>query len=203
MKIVIADDHDLLRRALRDLLSPLANDLAVLEAADRDTTLARLSEHPDADLAIVDLMMPGMTGADSLVQMKRLAPMVPLAVLSSSEDPEPMRAAFDAGVAGFMVKSESPAVILSAVRLILSGGIYIPPALFRSVMRDRPAGDTADQALTPRQADVLDQLRAGLSNKEIARKLGMSEATVKAHLTAIFRALHIRNRAQAVMHPSE
>jgi DNA-binding NarL/FixJ family response regulator len=197
MKIIIADDHALLRKGLRDTLEQLGPAVTVVEAEDHDTARARLLEHPDADLAVIDLRMPGMNGAASLSGLGSAAATVPLVILSASESPEEMQDALDHGAVGYIPKSESPAVILNALRLVLSGGMYIPPALLKSMRDARPAAHATAEKLTPRQRDVLQLLVQGKSNKEIARRFELTEATVKAHVTAIFKCLGVSSRAQA------
>lgn len=198
MKILIADDHALLRRGLGETLNQLGEDVTVLEAADLASACTRLREHPDADLAIIDLRMPGMNGGASLRMLNEAAATVPLVILSASENPAEMRDALDHGAVGFISKGESAAVILNALRLVLAGGVYVPPALLRQPQAATESMDNPIGKLTPRQRDVLRLLTDDKSNKEIARLLDLTEATVKAHVTAIFRVLNVTNRTQAV-----
>ncbi|MBI1425421.1 MAG: response regulator [Gammaproteobacteria bacterium] len=196
MKILIADDHELFREGLRQLLRQLAEDMQVLEAASYTELLALLGEHPDADLAIMDLNMPGYSTEVKLESLLAGHPTVPTVVLSASEYSSDMQGALDAGAMGYLPKSTPADVLLCALRLVLSGGIYVPPALVNNGAGRRAEGGL--DTLTTRQREVLERLVLGRSNKEIGRELGMSEATVKVHLTAIFRALNVTNRAQAV-----
>jgi DNA-binding NarL/FixJ family response regulator len=193
MKILIADDHPLFREGLRHLLVELDWSVDVLEAWDYPGLRALLEAHADADLAIMDLDMPGAKDQAGLEGLLALYPTLPVVVLSASEQLDDMQRALDAGAMGYLPKSTPPEVLLCALRLVLSGGIYVPPALVRGGGA-RAAFDT----LSARQREVLEHLVLGHSNKEIARELGMSEATVKAHLTAIFRTLNVSNRTQAV-----
>jgi DNA-binding NarL/FixJ family response regulator len=197
MKILIADDHALFREGLRQVLRQLGEEVCVLEAGNYAELRALLEAHADADLAIVDLDMPGAEGDRRLESLLAAHPTVPTVVLSASEHTADMQRALDAGAMGYLTKSTPAEVLLCALRLVLSGGVYVPPALVR---RGEPRGDrdVGLGALSARQRDVLERLVLGQSNKEIARELGMSEATVKVHLTAIFRALNVSNRAQAV-----
>jgi DNA-binding NarL/FixJ family response regulator len=195
MKILIADDHALFREGLRHILMQLDRDVTVLEAANHDATAKLLAQHQDADLALVDLNMPGREGTEALSELLAGSPTVPVVVLSASEHRRDMRRALDAGAMGFIPKSETAHVMLSAVRLVLSGGVYIPPALVKGEMSAAPDGGAGE--LTPRQRDVLERLIQGKPNKEIGRELGLSEATVKVHVTAIFRTLNVSNRTQA------
>jgi DNA-binding NarL/FixJ family response regulator len=196
MKILIADDHELFREGLRQLLRQLADGALVLEAANYTELLALLGEHPDADLAIMDLNMPGHDTELRLESLFAAHPTVPTVVLSASEYSSDMQRALDAGAMGYLPKSTPADVLLCALRLVLSGGIYVPPALVTNGGGRRADGGLG--GMTPRQREVLERLVLGRSNKEIGRELGMSEATVKVHLTAIFRALNVTNRVQAV-----
>lgn len=199
MKIIVADDHMLFREGVRHILADLGQDVVVLQAGNYTQAETLLATHPDADLAIIDLDMPGMEVAGSLGRLTQEARTVPLVILSASEDPADMQRALNAGAMGFIPKSESAAVILNALRLVLSGSIYIPPALLRASVTSYSGGrGDHGETLTPRQRDVLQQMIHGISNKEIGRLLGLSEATVKAHVTAIFKCLNVSNRTQAV-----
>ncbi|BEP94000.1 response regulator transcription factor [Acidovorax sp. A79] len=197
MKIILADDHTLFREGLQHLLSALDPQAQVLEANDYASAALLVVEHPDAALALVDLDMPGRDasapGGGGLERLLALAPGVPVVVLSAREDPAVVRDVLDAGAMGFISKRERAAVMLNALHLVLAGGIYLPPMLLGTAARA-----SACAALTPRQVEVLHGLANGHANKVIARQLGMSEATVKAHTGAIFRSLEVSNRVQAV-----
>jgi DNA-binding NarL/FixJ family response regulator len=195
MKILLADDHALFREGIRHILRQLDPDVAVLDAADYGTARALLTRNPDSDLALVDLNMPGADGVDSIAALLALPHMVPVVVLSASESRIDIRRTLDAGAMGFIPKSETAEVMLGALRLVLSGGIYVPPMLMTTA--NHPA-TRANAMLTPRQRDVLQRMSEGKSNREIGRQLGLSEATVKVHITAIFRNLNVSNRMQAV-----
>ena len=197
MKIVIADDHALVRTGMAQLLGELESDITVLEAENYPDAATLLVSHPDTALALLDLNMPGMNGCTQIEALAEQAPTVPLVMLSGSENPQDMQCALDAGAAGYIPKSESPAVILHAVRLVLAGGVYVPPALLRNPAAGSEANPAAAAALTPRQREVLVMVIEGKTNKEIARAFDLSEATVKSHVAAIFRALAVSNRTQA------
>jgi DNA-binding NarL/FixJ family response regulator len=192
MKIIVADDHVLFREGLRHILKQLDDDVIIVEAGDHETALALAAQHTDADVVLLDLSMPGREPLAALNAMIAQSSTTPVVVLSASEDMREVRDALDAGAMGFVPKRESARIMLSAIRLVLSGGIYIPPML----MKKDPASPSSP--LTPRQLDVLEYLIQGKSNKEIGRELGLSEATVKAHLAAIFRCLNVDNRTEAV-----
>jgi len=215
MKILIADDHRLVIEAVKAKLSELEADCEFVLAMSVDELLAAASD--DLDLAVIDLNMPGAEGQAHIDEIRRRHPAVPVIVLSGYEDPAVMRSALERGVLGFIPKAYSPDVMLSAVRLVLSGGVYVPPMMLSAVppgvvpgmppgVDGAPRGAGAAQTLehlrnvlTERQVEVLQLLSQGKPNKLIGRALGISEGTVKIHLAAIFRALNVRNRTEAVV----
>ena len=196
LRIVIADDHPLMRAALATALAALGPAVEFLEAANHDEALALVTREPAPDLALMDLHMPGPRGVDGIREMRARAPQVPLAIVSAEDDRAAVRALLALGVAGFIPKTDKPAVIASAVRLILAGGVYVPPELVNGAEAAKPRDSGG---LTERQMDVVRLLAQGLSNKGIARQLGVSEGTIKVHLLAVFRALDVRNRTSAVL----
>jgi DNA-binding NarL/FixJ family response regulator len=216
MKILIADDHRLIVEAVAEKLAELAPDVTFVQAMSVHELLDSISA--DLDLAVIDLGMPGARGLGHIEQVHRLRPELRIVVLSGHEDPAVMRGALDAGASGFIPKAYSPDVMLSAVRLVLSGGIYVPPMMMSQPNLD--AGVSPQDSLphlgvdhgaatrslaqlrnmlTERQLEVLNLLSEGQPNKQIGRNLGISEGTVKIHLAAIFRALKVRNRTEAVV----
>lgn len=203
MKLLVADDHVLLRDGMIAALAELAGpDAIYLEATDAAQVLRLVAEHPDLDLILLDLFMPGANGFELLSQVCALVPDTPVVIVSASEEIARMRQSFDCGAAGFVVKSAGRELLLSAVRLVLAGGVYLPPELLRTGTahtagpEDHPS--TAPMALTARQQEVLALLEQGQSNKQIARALGLSHHTVKIHVAAILRKLEASNRTQAV-----
>ena len=222
MKILVADDHRLIVEAVRAKLSELQDDIGFVLALTVDELFAGASD--DLDLAVVDLNMPGATGQSHIEELRRRHPGLPLIVLSGDESPCVMRIALERGVRGFIPKAYSPEIMISAVRLVLAGGVYVPPMMLLSVppgvvagippaTAPAPARQSADagqaaelrtlahlrNVLTERQVEVLRLLSQGKPNKLIGRSLGISEGTVKIHLAAIFRALNVRNRTEAVL----
>jgi DNA-binding NarL/FixJ family response regulator len=214
MKILIADDHRLVIEAVKAKLAELAPGIDFVLAMSVDELLASASD--DLDLAMIDLNMPGAEGQSHIDEMRRRHPAVPVIVLSGTEDPTVMRTAIERGVLGFIPKAYSPDVMISAVRLVLAGGVYVPPMMLSAVpagiVAGVPAAETARHlggasptldhlrnVLTDRQVEVLQLLSQGKPNKLIGRSLGISEGTVKIHLAAIFRALNVRNRTEAVV----
>jgi len=199
LRMLLADDHEMVRMAMRYALTPLADSIVWLEASDSRETQAVLERENRLDLAIVDLNMPGASGIEWIRSLRAAYPLIPLLVISATEDVSLVRALISCGVAGFIPKSDSPAVIVQAVRLVLAGGTYAPLRLLQTSDTDRGGSETEKTiaGLTSRQRDVLGQLAHGFPNKRIARELGMSESTVKAHLLAIYRVLAVRNRTEA------
>ncbi|MGB3069917.1 MAG: response regulator transcription factor [Ottowia sp.] len=223
MKIVIADDHRLIVEAVVDKLSELGPGVTFVQAMSVPELLTSVTA--DVDLLLVDLVMPGAEGLSHVLEVRRRYPDVRVIVLSGQEDRELMREALEAGVMGFIPKAYSPAVMLSAVRLVLSGGVYVPPMMLTGMdltptretpvaASHAPAPENRNEApggagrnsmpqlrsvLTERQMNVLALLSEGKPNKLISRNLGISEGTVKIHLAAIFRALGVRNRTEAVV----
>jgi DNA-binding NarL/FixJ family response regulator len=162
-------------------------------------------QHPDLDLMLLDLNMPDMSGIAALDELGRRHPDIPVVMLSGSEDRPSMRAAFDHGAAGFIPKSALSEVLVSALRLVFAGGIYVPPQLLDAadppLRRTAAAAATGDPRLdlTDRQQEVLNLLLQGKTNKEICRLLQLAEPTVKVHVSAILRALGVHTRMQAVV----
>jgi len=201
LAILLADDHEVMRLALRHALQPLASEIHWVEAADAAQVEARLEHAADFDLALLDLNMPGMDGLATIARWRRKVPTLPLVILSATEDVALVRELVALGIAGFVPKSDAAAVMLQAIRLILAGGTYAPLRFLsdaQSTQGEAPA-TAHGLGLTPRQAEVLGLLARGLPNKLIARELGLTEATVKVHLLAIFRVLQAHNRTEAVV----
>ncbi|OOG45523.1 response regulator transcription factor [Rhodanobacter sp. C01] len=209
MRILIADDHRLIVEGVKIKLAELGADTEFSVAMDVDQLRHSLQHDPAPDLALIDLAMPGGDGHAHLAETIRQLPGVPVIVLSGSEDPALMKALLAMGVQGFIPKAYSPEVMLSAVRLVLCGGVYVPPMLLqdlddatRTASQDEAAASMEERLrklLTERQVDVLRLLSQGKPNKVIAHNLGISEGTVKIHLAAIFRALKVRNRVEAAV----
>jgi DNA-binding NarL/FixJ family response regulator len=197
MKLLIVDDHAILREGLAAMLRQTGADTEVLLAADGVEGLRLAEGHPDLDAVFLDLEMPGLDGLSAVPEFGRRRPELPVIVLSSSEDPRNVRRALALGALGYVPKSAAPQTLLSALRLVLSGNIYVPPLMLNVGGVDPSPSVPGAFALTDRQIDVLRRLSAGLSNKEIGREMALSEKTVKAHITAIFRALNVVNRTQA------
>jgi len=196
LTILIADDHPLVRDALVRTVRQLHAEVTVHEAGDLDALL-RLARAGAADLALVDLNMPGMNGVAGLARLREAAPTLPVVVASGQEDATTIRSVLSAGAVGFIPKSEKSEVLLSALQLVQAGGTYVPARLLEAPATT--AASAAASELTPRQLDVLRCLMRGEPNKLIARELGLTEGTVKIHIAAILRALQARNRTEAVV----
>jgi DNA-binding NarL/FixJ family response regulator len=202
MRILVADDHALVREGLVHTLSELDPAAEIIEADSAEAVYAVLAGGATFDLALLDLFMPGVEGFDLLTTVCDRMPDLPVVVLSASEDSSHVRKAIDCGASGYVPKSSGRDVMLSALRLVLAGGVYLPPTTLAGGAEGAPAPVAAHLllgSLTPRQREVLRLLGAGLSNKEIARQLGLSENTIKIHVTAILRSLQVSNRTAAVV----
>lgn len=198
-KVVIADDHTLLIEGLTQSLKILNEQLCVIAAPSGKQLRSLLPVHQDVDLIILDLGLPDENGFLVLEFIKQLLPETPVIILSASDDVLDMRTAINNGARAYLTKTESIDVMLTAIQLVLAGGVYIPPALVqKSKASMNQHVDNRRPALTGRQKDVLRLLAEGLSNKEIGRQLHLSEATVKAHVSAILKILEVGNRTQAV-----
>jgi DNA-binding NarL/FixJ family response regulator len=201
MKLLIVDDHSILRDGLTALLEQIIPDTTVLQARDANEALAIIDLHTDIDAVILDIMMPGLNGFQAMSEFGRKRPDLPVIVLSSSEDPRDVRKALGCGALGYIPKSDSHHVLLSAIQTVLNGELYVP-VLALEIDPDSAAsgsGRRVRQAdrLTPRQIEILLLLSEGTPNKIIAEKLQLSEKTIKAHVTGIFKALNVVNRTQA------
>ena len=207
MKILIVDDHPLIREALRGLLVTLDDKMEVIEAGDCTAALAATARHPDLALILLDIHMPGMSGLDALSTFREQYPAVPVVVMSGSESRDDVMRAIDGGAMGFLPKSQPSRVMINALRLVLAGGVYLPVEILGVPTASAAPANTsatgagrlpADHGLTQRQTEVLALLVQGKPNKIICRELGLAEGTVKIHVTAILRALDVTNRTQAV-----
>lgn len=201
MKIIIADDHALFRDGLRMQLERICPQ-ACVEDADSYHGVRREVEREAPDFVLMDLMMPGMHWRQELPDLVERVQPGRCVVLSGIEDPGDICEAMSMGLAGFIPKRAEPKIITHALRLVLDGGIYIPPEYMAcAIPAKRPAEPepAPRRLLTPRQEEVLRGICAGHSNKRIAYDLSMSEATVKQHVNAVLKALGVHNRTEAAM----
>ena len=226
MDILLVDDHALFREGLALVLKQQLNtsegDVNVLEADSAKTALEAVQQYQDLDLILLDLHLPDNQDFSLLQQIKSFDPSIPVAMLSANEDAQKIQQALQQGASGFITKSSKSSVMISAIRLILAGGIYVPPAILKADLSGEPVENSANASpskavtktthtspsrstddivtvqLTERQKEVLHLMDDGLSNKEIAKVLNMSPSTVKVHVAAILRACNVNNRTQAV-----
>ncbi|MCU0929466.1 MAG: response regulator transcription factor [Burkholderiaceae bacterium] len=201
MKLLVVDDHPLIREAVRHVVAALDEGVTVLAAADCDAGFALAEAHPDLELVLLDFNLRGLAGVPAIRAWRGRLPALPVVVLSSAEDRSTVLAAMAAGAAGFIPKSSSNEVMLSALRLVLAGGKYVPAEVLShgSAAPARPATSLDHLGLSPRQLDVLHLVAEGKPNKLICDELGLAERTVKAHLTEVLRALGVSSRTQAAL----
>jgi DNA-binding NarL/FixJ family response regulator len=200
-QLVIADDHPLFRGALREAVSGLLERVEIAEAGTFDDVVALLDKGGDIDLVTLDLSMPGVRGFSGLMYIRAQYPSVPVVVVSANDDPAAIRRCMEFGASGFIPKTLSVEAMRAAISRILNGGVWTPADV------DLSAGSDAESAalmvrmatLTPQQVRVLMMLSEGLLNKQIAYQLSVSEATVKAHVSAILQKLGVESRTQAVI----
>jgi DNA-binding NarL/FixJ family response regulator len=211
MKILVVDDHVLIREALRGVLRELKGEAAVVvEAQDSRQAMRRIEENPDVELVLLDLGLPDRDGFDVLSELAERHPTVAVVVHSAHQDRDSVMKALELGAVGFITKSARREVMLGAFNLVFSGGIYIPPEILdrrqpspvaaqaRPVAPERPV-PAAALGLTGRQREVLALMMQGKSNKAICRVLHLAEPTVKIHVSAILKALKAANRTEAVV----
>lgn len=202
--VLIADDHPLFRDALKLAVAQAVPGAQIIEADSVHSLFAALETHPDPELLLLDLNMPGAQGFNALVQARAHFPAVPIVVISAREDRHIMHRALGHGAAAFVPKSASIELIVGALRTVLSGDTWLPPSASQdsaALSLDEGEAEATSRlaALTPQQFRVLSMLSAGLLNKQIAAELGVSEATVKAHVSAVMQKLGVSNRTQAVL----
>jgi DNA-binding NarL/FixJ family response regulator len=205
MKILMVDDHVLIRDALRSVIGELIDDAIVFDASDCRQAMNLIEAHPDLRLILLDLNLPDRDGFAMLADLRKRYAAISVVVLSASRDRENVIRALDLGALGFIPKSAPRDVMVNALRLIFGGGIYIPPeALGRSEPKEQqPVTERrispADLGFTERQMEVLALMMQARSNKAISRILDVAEPTVKHHVTAILKALKVANRTEAVV----
>ena len=199
--ILIADDHPLFREALRGVALRLLPGAQIREAENAEALYAMVDAEPVADLLLLDLNMPGTHGFSALVHLRAAHPQLPVAMVSAREEPEVMRRALDHGAMGFIPKSSDAATLASALQQVLDGERWVPDAALNAtpIADDERAIAARVRELTPQQFRVLQMLGSGLLNKQIGYELGVTEATIKAHMSAILRKLGANNRTQAVL----
>ena len=200
-RIIIADDHPLFREALRRAIETILPEATVEECSGLDTLGEELTRSREVDLVLLDLTMPGVQGFSGLIYLRAQFPEIPIAIVSATEEPVIIRRAIGFGASAFIPKSLDLDGIGNAVRTVLSGDIWAPPDVDLDAPDDRESADLVARLgrLTPQQMRVLMMLSEGLLNKQIAFELAVSEATVKAHVSAILQKLGVDSRTQAVI----
>lgn len=204
LRILVADDHPLVRGALKQALQGIIPDSGITEAGtfeDVSKTLADI----DQDLVLLDLSMPGVQGFSGLIYLRAQHPATPVVIVSGNEDRAVIRRCIEFGASGFIPKSVDVDTMRAAIRAVLEGGSWTPPDVDLSIPADKETSDLVRRlgSLTPQQVRVLMMLSEGLLNKQIAYELGVSEATVKAHVSAILQKLGVESRTQAVIAASK
>ena len=200
-KFVIADDHPLFRGALKQAISGLADVGDIIEAGDFEGAKSAVTANEDLDLILLDLSMPGASGLSGLISLRGLHATVPIVVVSAYDDPETIRRSVELGASGFISKSASMEDIRGAIETVLAGDVATPRDVELGVEHDPEISDLIKrlQSLTPQQTRVLGMLAEGLLNKQIAYELNVSEATIKAHVSAVLQKLGVDSRTQAVI----
>lgn len=194
MKLLLVDDHALFRDGLRYVLDQLEQDVRITEAGTCGEAFAVLEKDAEFDLILLDVGLPGMSGLDGLKKIRAMTPTTPVVILSGSEESGLIRRALDMGVMGYIPKSLSGEIMLQAIQLVMKGGRYVP---------DHVLNDVKDVSLpkafnlTTRQTEILGLIALGKSNKDIARKLGIADNTVRVHISSIFQSLKVSNRTEA------
>ncbi|WP_438958833.1 response regulator, partial [Porticoccus sp.] len=201
-KFIVADDHPLFRNAIAQVLQTMVGEQEVVEAQDMASLQIKLGDHHDTDLVLLDLHMPGAHGFSALAYVQGHCGKLPVLVVSANEKTDIIQRAVEFGARGFLPKSSGVTTILEAIQTVLQGDIWLPA---QTGSRGLPLSQSEQQlmagiaSLTPQQYLVLTMLAEGLLNKQIAYELDVTEATIKAHMTAIFRKLGVRSRTQAVL----
>lgn len=200
-RLVIADDHPLFRGALREAVAGLLARVDIAEAGTFDEVVNLLDRGGEVDLILLDLKMPGVRGFSGLIYMRAQYPSVPVVVVSANDDPAAIRRCMEFGASGFIPKTLGVEAMRAAIRQVLGGGLWTPPDVDLGSGSDAEITElmTRMATLTPQQVRVLMMLSEGLLNKQIAFQLGVSEATVKAHVSAILQKLGVESRTQAVI----
>ena len=207
MKFLVVDDHALIRDAVAAVLREIDSGATVVPAADGAAAEAALADHGEVDLALLDIQLPGTSGLELLQRWRERLPEMAVVMLSGVRDPDLVRRALALGASGYIPKTDTREVMTSALRLVMNGGVYVPPEALQAAAADAPGPPSASArpapppipGLTGRQLDVLDLMMQGYSNKRICRALDLAEPTVKNHVSAILRALGVASRAEAIV----
>jgi DNA-binding NarL/FixJ family response regulator len=207
IKVLMADDHALFRDGMRYVLQQLADEVEIFDSGNFQEALQLMHENPDVDLALLDLNMPGSEGVTSIRYFHLRYPDIPLVVVSGSDQRDDIESVMEYGAMGFISKTSSSKIMLSALRMVLEGGVFLPPQLLQQAVSNVDPGElqankhsqrAAKYGLTARQLEVLTYLAGGLANKEISKQMNLAEGTVKIHTAAVYQALHVNSRLEAV-----
>lgn len=207
IKVLLVDDHALFRDGMRYVLQQLTDDVEILDTGSFSEGLQLVMANPDIDLALLDLNMPDSNGVSSLQLFHQRFPDIPLVVVSGSDQRDDIENVMNLGAMGFISKMSPSKTMLAALHMVLDGGVYVPPQLLQQVvakletgqaLNDKRSQRASKYGLTPRQLQVLQLIGSGKSNKEISRTLNLAEGTVKIHVAAIYQALHVNSRIEAV-----
>ena len=201
MKILLADDHQLVREGLKGILIALRDEVTFIEADCLKRVFELLAMHDDVDVILFDLKMPDVSGPKEIAEIKLKHPETPLIVISAQQDAETVEQSILEGADGYISKSSGTGIMLSAINIVLEGEVYFPSTLMGTHNPRRV--DNVQKTLTPRQHDVFQEMQLGLSNKEIAAKLNCSLGTIKSHVSAILSALEVNSRAKAIAKADE
>jgi DNA-binding NarL/FixJ family response regulator len=199
MDVLLVDDHPILHETLRAVMASVAPEAQFHGETSLGGGVSKARQLKDLQLVMLDLLLPGCTGIEALVQFLKVLPRARVVVISATEDPDIVRAALDAGAVAYLPKTSSPKIIAEALQAVLQGGTYVPPQAMGMVLQARSPVSLADLGITERQADVLKLVTKGLPNSEIARQLNIAENTVKQHAHAAYRALGVSSRTEAMV----
>lgn len=193
MNVLLIDDHPLFRSGITAVINELDDEVRCVEAEGIEEGLSLLREGGTFTIILLDLALPGLDGMDGIALLRDAAPATPIVVLSATENAVTIRQAINRGAKGYIPKSSGKDIILNALRLVLSGGVYLPA----KILLTEVSITSNPGSLTPRQVDVLQLLAQGKSNKEVADKLKLTENTVRTHVAAILKRLGVKNRTEA------
>jgi len=201
MKILLADDHELVRTGVKYIINSIDVNAVIIEVQNYHELITASKKNTDIDLILLDLIMPGGEGMDAITQLRHLLPSASIVVLSLKDDYDTVRQTLDLGVKGFIPKSISNVVLKHAIEIVVAGGIYIPDSLLQKqdnlYFSSKTSRADVDYKLTLRQKEILELLGSGKSNKDIGDILGLNESTIRSHLTALFKILKVKNRTEA------
>jgi len=199
MDVLLVDDHPILHETLRAVVASVAPEAQFHGETSLGGGVSKARQLRDLQLVLLDLLLPGCTGIEALIQFLKVLPRTRVVVISATEDSDSVRAALDAGAVGYLPKTSSPKTIAEALQAVLQGGSYVPPQAMGAVPHVKTPLTLADLGITERQADVLKLVTKGLPNSEIARQLNIAENTVKQHAHAAYRALGVSSRTEAMV----